>query len=170
MPYEWTPEPPHETPDWSLSLWPYRSLLRKDFALFVGATCLLFLLPLLTVLGSPILWGLLPFFLAAIGGLWYALNVSYRRGEVLEELKVTESRAHLTRHDPKRPRRDWEANRHWVSVHLHPTGGPVKNYITLRGGDREVEIGSFLDEAERLALYDDLKRALREPGIGRPTP
>jgi uncharacterized membrane protein len=33
----------------------------------------------------------------------------------------------------------------------------------LRGGDREVEIGAFLDTKERLALYDDLKRALRMP-------
>ena len=48
-----------------------------------------------------------------------------------------------------------------MTVHLHPKGGPVENYITLRGGDREVEIGAFLDVSERLALYGDLKRALR---------
>ncbi|MDX8348424.1 DUF2244 domain-containing protein [Cognatiyoonia sp. IB215446] len=161
MPYEWTPEPPHHKPHWELSLWPYRSLLRRDFVIFIGATALLVALPLVTVVGTPVLWGLLPFFLLMIGGLWAALHVSYRRGEVLEELVVDENTAHLTRHNPKGPAQEWQANRYWVTVHLHPKGGPVDNYITLRGGDREVEIGAFLDAAERLALYDDLKRALR---------
>ena len=161
MPYEWSPEPPHSAPEWRLSLWPYRSLLRREFVVFMGATIALIALPLLTVIGSPVLWGLLPFFGLALWGLWYALAVSYRRGEVLEELTVTGETAHLTRHNPRGPRQDWEANRYWVSVHLHPTGGPVENYITLRGGDREVELGRFLDAGERLALYGDLKRALR---------
>ncbi|PJI91389.1 putative membrane protein [Yoonia maricola] len=161
MPYEWSPEPPHDTPRWQLSLWPYRSLLRKDFVLFIGGTAALVSLPLLTLLGQAALWGILPFCGLMIAGVWYALHVSYRGGEVLEELTVDEARAHLTRHNPKGDVQEWEANRYWVTVHLHPKGGPVENYITLRGGDREVEIGAFLDVEERLALYDDLKRALR---------
>lgn len=163
MPYQWSQEPPQKTADWQLSLWPYRSLLRKDFVLFIGATAAIVALPLLTVIGTAVLWGLLPFFAIMLGGIWYALHVSYRRGEILEELTVTETIAHLTRHNPNGVNQDWEANRYWVSVHLHPTGGPVKNYITLRGGDREVELGSFLDEAERLALYGELKQSLRTP-------
>jgi uncharacterized membrane protein len=162
MPYEWTPHaPPRTGKNWQLSLWPYRSLLRKDFVLFIGATALIVTLPLITVLGTAILWGLLPFFLLMLWGVWTALNVSYKRGEVLEELSVDDTTAHLTRHNPKGGVQKWEANRYWVTVHLHPKGGPVENYITLRGGDREVEIGAFLDAGERLALYDELKRALR---------
>ena len=161
MPYEWSKEPPIDTPDWQLSLWPYRSLLRKDFVLFIGSTALLVSLPLVLVIGTAVLWGLLPWFAAMLAAIWYALHVSYKRGEVLEELTVDGDVAHLTRHNPKGDRLDWEANRYWVSVHLHPTGGPVPNYITLRGGPREVELGSFLDAGERLALYGDLKRALK---------
>lgn len=161
MPYEWSKEPPHNAPDWELSLWPYRSLLRKDFVIFIGATMALLALPLIVVLGSPILWGLLPFFALALWGIWFALNVSYKRGEVLEELRVNEDTAFLTRHNPDKSQQEWEANRYWVTVHLHPKGGPVPNYLTLRGGPREVEIGRFLDESERLALYGDLKRALK---------
>lgn len=158
MPYEWSHDPDPQRSELELSLWPYRSLLRRDFVLFMAATCLLFALPLLTVLGSAVLWGLLPFFALAVAGLWYALSVSYRRGEVLEELRITSKTAALSRHNPGGTRQDWTANRYWVSVHLHPDDGPVKNYITLRGGDREVEIGAFLDPSERLALYDELKR------------
>ena len=164
MPYQWSPEPTITAPERRLSLWPYRSLLRKDFVLFVGATCLLMALPLIVVLGSAILWGLLPFFALTVAGLWWALNISYRRGEVLEEFTIGPRDADLVRHNPVAPTQSWHANRHWVSVHLHPTGGPVKNYITLRGGDREVEIGSFLDEKERLALYDELRAVLRDDG------
>ena len=43
----------------------------------------------------------------------------------------------------------------------YETEGPVPHYITLRGKGREVEIGSFLSEEERIALYDDLLRALK---------
>ena len=161
MPYEWTPETPHQTAKWQLSLWPYRSLLRKDFVIFIGATAALVALPLLTLLGQAVLWGLLPFFALMIAGIWFALHVSYKRGEILEELTVDETRAQLTRHNPKGDAQEWEANRYWVTVHLHPKGGPVENYITLRGGDREVEIGAFLDAEERLALYDELSIALR---------
>lgn len=161
MPYEWSPEPTPEMPEWQLSLWPYRSLLRKDFVLFIGATATLVALPLISVLGKSVLWGLLPFFAMMLGGVWYALHVSYKRGEVLEELTVDGTNAHLKRHNPKGDVQQWEANRYWVTVHLHPKGGPVENYITLRGGDREVEIGAFLDATERLTLYDDLKRAFR---------
>ena len=161
MPYEWKPYPPIKDSQWQLSLWPYRSLLRKDFVLFIGATAALVSLPLLTLLGKAVLWGILPFFLLMIAGVWYALHVSYRRGEVVEELVVDDTQAHLTRHNPKGDVQEWRANRYWVTVHLHPKGGPVGNYITLRGGDREVEIGAFLDAAERLTLYDELKGAFR---------
>ncbi len=105
--------------------------------------------------------GLLPFFALMIAGVWYALHVSYRRGEVLEEFTVDDARAHLIRHNPKGDTQEWEANRYWVTVHLHTKGGPVENYLTLRGGDREVEIGAFLDAEERLTLHDELQRALR---------
>ncbi len=161
MPYEWKQPQPAQESHWQLSLWPYRSLLRKDFVLFIGATAALVSLPLLTLLGKAVLWGLLPFFLLMIAGVWYALHVSYKRGEVLEELVVDDTQAHLTRHNPKGGIQEWHANRYWVTVHLHPKGGPVENYITLRGGDREVEIGAFLDVGERLALYDELKSAFR---------
>jgi uncharacterized membrane protein len=46
---------------------------------------------------------------------------------------------------------------------MHKHGGPVPNYVTLTGDGREVEIGAFLSEEERIALYGDLTQKLREP-------
>ena len=65
-----------------------------------------------------------------------------------------------TRHGPRGKRQDWQANPHWVRLMLHPTGGPVPHYLTLAGNGREVELGAFLSEDERLILKDDLQRRL----------
>ncbi|MEZ5756413.1 MAG: DUF2244 domain-containing protein [Paracoccaceae bacterium] len=158
MPYQWLP--PSDDTQARLHLWPYRSLPRKGFVLFIGGTCALVLVPMLSVLGSPVLWGILPFFALAIWGMWAALSRSYRDGEIVEDLTLNRDSLTLTRHGPRGRRQDWQANPHWVSVQLHPTGGPVRNYLTLRGSGREVELGAFLTEEERLSLRDDLQDRL----------
>lgn len=158
MPYEWLP--PTTGEGRRLHLWPYRSLTRRGFVGFVGATSALLSLPLLAALGSPVLWGLLPFLAAAVAGLWLALRRNENDAHILEDLMLTDSTITLVRHDPARAPREWQANPHWVRVALHPTGGPVPNYLTLQGGPREVEIGAFLSEGERLALKAELDRAL----------
>jgi uncharacterized membrane protein len=47
-------------------------------------------------------------------------------------------------------------------VTLHEKGGPVPQYLTLRGAGREVELGAFLSEDERLALRAELRRKLAD--------
>jgi uncharacterized membrane protein len=37
----------------------------------------------------------------------------------------------------------------------------VPQYLTLRGAGREVELGAFLTEAERVSLESELRRALK---------
>lgn len=163
MPHHWLPPSGDEQ---RLHLWPYRSLPRRGMVWFIGGTAALIAVPLLAVLGSPVLWGLLPFLLAAIAGVWCALERSYRDGEILEDLTLTPDRITLTRHGPRGQRQDWEANPYWVTPRLHATGGPVPQYLTLSGGPREVELGAFLTAEERQALQADLAcalMALRQP-------
>ncbi|SFR42998.1 Uncharacterized membrane protein [Yoonia tamlensis] len=159
MPYEWSPAP--HAQNWRLSLWAYRSLLRRDFVIFMGGTALLVLLPLLAVIGTGALWFILPFAAVMFAGLWGALHVSYRRGEVLEELIADSTHLRLIRHNPDGQTLHWQANRYWVRVEMHPNAGGVENYITLSGGDRKVELGAFLDATERAALYAQLQQRLR---------
>ena len=156
MPYEWTASPK------TLQLWPYRSLPRRGFVWFIGGTAVMIALPLLAVLGSPVLWALLPFLIAAVGGMYWALQRSYRDGEIIETLRFEDTRLHLLRHGPRGKRQEWEANPHWVRVELHSSDGPVPEYITLSGGPREVELGAFLSEEERVTLARELRQALRE--------
>lgn len=162
MPYTWnTPGPPDRRGARELHLWPYQSLPPRGYAGFIGVTFALVLIPLLFVLGSVVLWGLLPFLMAAVGGLWLALDRSRRDAQICEVLTLTDERAHLIRRNPRGPVQEWQCNRYWARPEIHARGGPVPHYVTLSGAGRQVEIGAFLSEDERLALYDELVRALR---------
>lgn len=152
MPYRWTEDDTQA----ELTLWPHRSLPLRGFALVILCASGLISLPLLAMLGTAVLWGLLPFVTAAIGGLWFALRRSYRDGRLRERLTLSRDRIALSRTEPSRARRDWEANPHWVDVLIHETGGPVEDYLTLRGNAREVELGAFLSPEERRALRLDI--------------
>ena len=140
-----------------LHLWPHRSLPKRGFVAFIGATFALVLVPLLAVIGTPVLWGLLPFVLGTLALTWWLLAKSYRDGELLEELVLWSDRVTLTRTPRRGAVRVWEANPYWVSVHLYAEDGPVPFYLTLKGGGREVEIGAFLAPEEREAIYPVLK-------------
>ena len=158
MPYQWLPPAPDGALE--LRLWPHRSLTRRGFAGFIGVTALLIALPLIGLIGKPVLWGVLPFLVVAVAGIWVALRKSERDREIIEVLTLAQSRATLVRTGPGRQTQSWEANPHWVQTILHPTGGPVPNYLTLRGAPREVELGAFLTEDERIALCGDLSSRL----------
>jgi uncharacterized membrane protein len=159
LPYEWIPPEPGG-PIHELHLWPHRSLPKRGFAGFIAGTFVLLLVPLYPALGSPVLWGLLPFLMGTLWLLYWAIQRSYRDGEVLEELRIWPDSVRLERHSRRAATQEWEANPHWVQVALHETGGPVANYVTLRGAGREVEIGAFLSDDERVDLYDELTRYL----------
>ena len=157
MPYEWLP--PSDRAQ-EVHLWPYRSLPKAGFVWFIGGTAAMIALPLIAVIGSPVLWGVLPFLLAALAAVWWALQRSYRDAEIVEDLVLTPDRVTLTRFGPRGRRQDWDANPHWVRLTLHPKGGPVPNYLTLKGEGREVELGAFLTEAERIALRAEVQARL----------
>ena len=163
MPYEWiTPDPAPDAPVAELHLWPYRSLLRRDFVVFIAGTVAIIFLPLIAVLGSPVLWGLLPFFIIAVSGVWYALHRSYKDGEILEELRIWPGRMTLIHIHPRRGRKSWEGNPYWVHLKIDKRNERIVNYITLKGSEREVELGAFLSEDERAVLYDEVDRAMRD--------
>ncbi len=152
----------HGAPRLRLLLTPHKSLTPEGFVWFIGATAVLIAIPLISILGNPVFWFLLPFILGALWAIWTALKRSWRDHEVREELVIWDDLVRLQRHEPRRKTPlDWEANPHWVRVTLHATGGPVPNYLTLRGAGREVELGAFLTPAERVSLKSTLERELR---------
>ena len=134
----------------------------------VGITAGMMALPLLALLGTLALWGLLPFIVLTIAGVWFFLMRSYRSGELQEELCLWSDRVSLVRTEPSGQRQEWSANPYWVQVCEHKK--PVPHYLTLRGGDREVELGAFLSPDERIALKDSLQEALARVARAPATP
>ena len=154
MPYRWS----ETTPDTELTLWPHQSLTPRGFSWFIGVTAVMLAMPLLAVLGTPVAWVLLLFFLGALVAVWQAIAANQRHRSIHEALTLNHERVHLAHRPPDGPTLEWEANPYWVSVHLRHDG-PVENYLTLRGAGREVEIGRFLTPEERETLYDELRDA-----------
>lgn len=170
MPYEWSMTRTDAGPVRRLRLWPHRSLPRRGFAAFVLVTFAGIMAPLVALLGTVLLWGLLPFVLLAVAGIWWGLRRSYRDGRLCEVLTIGPQEVRLVRTEPGGQRRDWACESYWARVRLHASGGPVPHYVTLLGRGREVEIGAFLSEAERKALHGELDAALRQmarPGAAR---
>lgn len=147
-----------------LQLWPNRSLPRGGFVFVIAMAAVLLLVPLLALLGRPQLWGVLPFIMLTVGGLWLALRSNYASGKLIERLRLWPDRIEINRFEPKGRQRNWVANPHWVRMELHETGGPVESYLTLKGGGREVELGAFLSPEERVALKGEVERAIAQLG------
>lgn len=143
-----------------LMLWPFRSLPRRGFVWFIGVTVALLAAPLIGVLGTAVLWGLLPFMALTVGGMWWALQRSYRSGETREVLRMDRQRLSIRRSDPGQEDRYWETNVYWARPVLRK--GPVEDYLTLTDGQREIELGAFLTPDERRALHDELLRRLAD--------
>ena len=133
----------------------------EGFAAFILGTFLLAAIPLTWMVGTVMFWGILPFMLAVLAGVYYALRKSNRDRQILEVLTVTPDRTHLVRHNPDGSDQNWEDNTYWVRVACHRDGGPVPFYVTLKGTAREVEIGAFLSEEERMALFSELDDQVR---------
>ncbi|MBV2358252.1 DUF2244 domain-containing protein [Thalassococcus sp. CAU 1522] len=158
MPYRWTET--SASPDLTLTLWPHNALPARGFAATVLGFFCLASIPLYGLLGTVLLWGVLPFMLMATAGLYYALRRNEHDRQIVEVLTLSPDRTHLVRTNPGGNVQDWDSNTYWVRVAMHEAGGPVPFYVTLKGNGREVEIGAFLSEDERKALFDDLSDRL----------
>ena len=159
MPYQWTDTPKGPV---VLTLSAHNSLSSKGFALMIGLTSALIALPLVSVLGTSLLWWMLPFLVAAVTALWFALRQSNRDRQISEVLKRDGDELTLT-HQPAKGRAvTWACNLYWVRVEMHKTSGPVEHYVTLTGSGRTVEIGRFLSEDERISLFEELTQYLEQ--------
>ncbi|MEL6586074.1 MAG: DUF2244 domain-containing protein [Pseudomonadota bacterium] len=144
-----------------VELWPHQSLTGTGFVVVIAGTFLMFCIPLFGLIGSVVLWGILPFAMGALGLLWLAINRNWKDREILETFSLWPDRAVLIRRDPDGSKRDWEANPYWVRVERHAKVGQIEDYLTLEGGPRPVEIGAFLTPEERRDLEIRLRDALR---------
>ncbi len=157
MPYTLTQDSPSRA---SLRLWPHNTLAPRGFVLVIALSALALALPMLALLGSPAVWGLLPFAGLVLAGLWVALTRNWRDRRIVEQMQLDRDCVHLRHVSANGTVQEWHADLHWVSLTLTPRGGPVPQYLTLSGGGRVVELGTFLTPEERVALHDALSALL----------
>lgn len=162
MPYEWSKKDMRTGSGARLHMWPYRSLPKRGFVTFIAITAAMLAIPLLALIGQVALWGLLPFLLLAVIAIWLALGRSYKDGELLETLTLRGDDISVHRREPYKADQEWRANPYWVQVALQTHGGPVDDYLTLKGSGRTIEIGAFLTPEERVALHKELSGMLAE--------
>ena len=100
MPYKWS-QNEQSGNQACLTLWAHSSLPSKGFVWFIAVTFGLIILPLFPLLGTAVLWGLLPFLMITIAAVWVALSRSYHDRNILETLTVTKDDVHLVRRNPR---------------------------------------------------------------------
>jgi Integral membrane protein (DUF2244). len=71
MPYTWNDNSNDVT---ELHLWPHQSLPAHGFTATILGIFALSTIPLYGLIGTVLLWEILPFMLLALGAMWYALR------------------------------------------------------------------------------------------------
>jgi uncharacterized membrane protein len=150
-----------EPPVLALTLWPNRSLTRRGGGWLVGLAAAGLAMPLIGLAGTRAAWGMLPFLLAALLLLYWALRRNTLDGRLSEEVRLWPDLITVVRREPRGTIRRWHANPFWVRAHLYEDRA-IEKYLTLEGAGREIELGAFLSPWERESLHAELTAALRD--------
>jgi uncharacterized membrane protein len=154
-----------DPPVLALTLWPNRSLTRRGSGWLMGLLAAGLAVPLVPLAGTKAAWGLLPFLLAALTGMYLAIRRSWLDGRLREELRLWPDLITVERREPGGRVLRWHANPFWVRMKL-VDGAKVEKYLTLSGNGREIELGAFLSPGERERLHADLEAAFARLGAG----
>jgi uncharacterized membrane protein len=149
-----------DAPTFRLTLRPHRSLSKEGVTWLMFLVTMGFVFSLIPFLGTPVGWGLLPFFCGTLWLLWAGLMRNYRDADLREVLSVWPDLVTVIRTEPNGEIKRWYANPYWVDVAIEDTP-KVEKYLTLKGNGRRIELGTFLTPDARASLYDDIIRALR---------
>lgn len=133
-----------------LEMRPNRSLPERQFRLMLAGVAAIFLLMGLRFLALGA-WPILPFMLADIALLWWALRASYRSGLQSEHLRLDESGLELVRIAPQGTTRRTRIEARRARVELERLGD-MENRLWLEAGGERHRLASFLSPAERAEI------------------
>ncbi len=119
-----------------------------------------FLLPIIPFIGSPIgttltIFSGLTFYLFLT-----LLQKNFQQGSTFEEILISKRKIKVVHQEKNKERLTWECNPYWTKVHLDINNPRLKNYLTLAGKGKHIELGAFLSPEERLELRDKIQNAL----------
>ncbi|MGB0506120.1 MAG: DUF2244 domain-containing protein [Pikeienuella sp.] len=150
-----------DPPAWSVVLWPNRSLSPKGFRWLMGIMATGFAMPILALAGTAAMWVIAGAAAIAMLLLWGFIKYSYFTGQLTEEIKLWPDLITVERKEPSGQIRRWSANPYWVDITKEDTR-EIESYLTLRGGNRRIELGVFLTPEERVELAGELRSQIRK--------
>lgn len=149
----------HDRPVYQVELWPNQSLTRPGLRWFLGISAAFLFLPFAFVTSTSVLLGLIPFLALAFFGMWYAIRRNGRNLTLSETLWIWRDEVRVERREPNGRILRWQAEPLKIRIRLHQDA-KIDDYLTLSGGGRVIELGAFLAPEERVALADEIERAL----------
>ena len=142
-----------------MTLWPNQSLTRPGLRWFMGISAGFLMLPLFSIGGTAVFWGLIPFLLLAFWGIWYAIRRNSRNLSMSETLWIWRDEVRVERREPNGARLRWQAEPIRVRIQIHKDA-QIEDYLTLSGGGRVIELGAFLSPEERVDLAAEIEAGL----------
>jgi uncharacterized membrane protein len=139
---------------------PIKSLPNRGFVWVITITAIALSVPLMALLGTVALWMLLPHLLLTIGLLWYFIRRNDTDRDVYEHIMLWSDLIAVHRFNPRSPDQYWTANPYWVKLKIRDTR-VLKSYLTISGGEREIELGAFLSPEERIELKRSIEDEIR---------
>ena len=143
-----------------IRLFPNRSLdMNGTKVVFVIIACG-FLLPIIPFIGSPIgttltIFSGLTFYLFLT-----LLQKNFQQGHTFEEILISKNKIIVVHQEKNREQKAWEGNPYWTKVNIDTHNPKLKNYLTLAGSGKHIELGAFLSPDERIELRDKIQNAL----------
>ena len=139
---------------------PNRSLDANGTKVVFGMIACGFLLPIIPFIGSPIgttltIFSGLTFYLFLT-----LLQKNFQQGNTFEEVLILKSKIIVVHKEKNKEKKTWECNPYWTRVHVDFNNPKLKNYLTLTGNGRHIELGAFLSPDERIELRDKIQNAL----------
>ena len=149
-----------EAPSFKIRLAPNRSLDSYGTKVVFAVIAFGFLLPIIPFIGSPIgttltIFSGLTFYLFLT-----LLQKNFQQGSTFEEILISKNKIIVVHQEKNKEQMTWECNPYWTKVHLDINNPRLKNYLTLAGKGKHIELGAFLSPNERLELRDKIQNAL----------
>ena len=150
----------NEAPFINIRLVPNRSLNSNGTKVVFAVIAFGFLLPIIPFIGSPVgttltIFSGLTFYLFLT-----LLQKNFQQGSTFEEILISKRKIKVVHQKKNKERLTWECNPYWTKVHLDINNPRLKNYLTLAGKGKRIELGAFLSPDERLELRDKIQNAL----------
>ena len=150
----------NEAPFINIRLVPNRSLNSNGTKVVFAVIAFGFLLPIIPFIGSPVgttltIFSGLTFYLFLT-----LLQKNFQQGSTFEEILISRRKIKVVHQEKNKDRLTWECNPYWTKVHLDTNNPRLKNYLTLAGKGKRIELGAFLSPDERLELRDKIQNAL----------